>query len=770
MRTKTGPISGEASGSRNGLVRRRLTALAVVAAMLVLGGSALVGVEAQASAVKQPGYTITDLGTLPGDTVSAGFGINDAGQAVGYSAGDDSAGSGQPVLFSGGTVIPLDPLSALFGFGGFGAALAINGSGEAVGYSANFWTEATSWAGGSAADLGALPSNPPPRESIAYGVDSTGQAVGYSQSDVKDLAPRPEGSIAVLFSGGSATSLGTLAGDTQSVAYSINASGQVVGYSQGASRQHAVLFTGGSFSDLGALPGDLNSAAFAINDAGQAVGYSGGVDGMRAALFVLGGVSDLGVLPGDTNSQALAIDSGGDAVGSSDRDGFHEHAVIFHQGRVIALDSLLPAGSGWTLQTASGINNSGQIVGQGSHDGQLRAFLLTPPPSGSAAALAGASSKPIVDPLIPAGPVGPPGSQTGPVPNITDPHPPKIYVHYDYMVMPGPKGHSDAPPPNAIRAVVASFANHGIQLVVDPKHVAIPERTVLAFHSPLDPAVAGPDAVDFFALKNSYFEASHPGEHYAIFSYYSVCDTDDRCIDASHDASIDCPFVGQAGCGEIVGQNFIVSLGASVFVAHAPSTSLFLLNGGTFMHELGHNLGLHHGGGIGPEPCIPPTCEDRPGYKPNYLSVMNYRYQTTGISSADTVGSNVADPALTRLDYSGQVLPTGGPTPGVLKELNGLDEPSGLGSGTADLFRYSDAAACAGHSSAPTNGPVDWNGDGDTTDTGVTADTNIADHNNVCGTFVNLNGHNDWADLLASLTGSASAKAAKAAAVFAVEP
>jgi len=36
----------------------------------------------------------------------------------------------------------------------------------------------------------------------------------------------------------------------------------------------------------------------------------------------------------------------------------------------------------------------------------------------------------------------------------------------------------------------------------------------------------------------------------------------------------------------------------------------------TFMHELGHNLGLRHGG-----------FEDD-NYKPNYLSIMNYRYDT----------------------------------------------------------------------------------------------------------------------------------------------
>lgn len=40
---------------------------------------------------------------------------------------------------------------------------------------------------------------------------------------------------------------------------------------------------------------------------------------------------------------------------------------------------------------------------------------------------------------------------------------------------------------------------------------------------------------------------------------------------------------------------------------------------GTFMHELGHTLGLNHGG------------QDGDNYKPNYLSIMNYSFQSDGL-------------------------------------------------------------------------------------------------------------------------------------------
>jgi hypothetical protein len=47
---------------------------------------------------------------------------------------------------------------------------------------------------------------------------------------------------------------------------------------------------------------------------------------------------------------------------------------------MVDLNSLIDPSSGWVLLQAIGINDSGQIVGQGQFDGQTRAFLLTPVP------------------------------------------------------------------------------------------------------------------------------------------------------------------------------------------------------------------------------------------------------------------------------------------------------------------------------------------------------------------------------------------------------
>ena len=80
-----------------------------------------------------------------------------------------------------------------------------------------------------------------------------------------------------------------------------------------------------------------------------------------------------------------------------------------------------------------------------------------------------------------------------------------------------------------------------------------------------------------------------------------------------------------SGQGEIFGNDFMVTLGAWPSETGLPVGKV---NDqiGTFLHELGHNFGLDHGGG-NPLP-VDARIEN---YKPNYLSVMNYSFQVSGI-------------------------------------------------------------------------------------------------------------------------------------------
>ncbi len=134
--------------------------------------------------------------------------------------------------------------------------------------------------------------------------------------------------------------LGTLAGGVTSIANSINATGVIVGQSDGTStggHWHAVMWdTAKKILDLGTIAGGNYSIAFAINDSSEVVGY------------------------GNLSNNAA-------------------HAMIWTSaGGMKDLNSLIPASSGWVLINANAINNLGQITGYGLINGRNHAFLLTP--------------------------------------------------------------------------------------------------------------------------------------------------------------------------------------------------------------------------------------------------------------------------------------------------------------------------------------------------------------------------------------------------------
>ena len=75
---------------------------------------------------------------------------------------------------------------------------------------------------------------------------------------------------------------------------------------------------------------------------------------------------------------ANGINAYGQVVGSSATSSTGYHAFLYDGGPMVDLNSLLPPASGWELTGAQGINDAGQIVGAGIHDGQTHAFLLPP--------------------------------------------------------------------------------------------------------------------------------------------------------------------------------------------------------------------------------------------------------------------------------------------------------------------------------------------------------------------------------------------------------
>lgn len=78
-------------------------------------------------------------------------------------------------------------------------------------------------------------------------------------------------------------------------------------------------------------------------------------------------------------------------VGYSDLSGTSgtDHAFLYSGGAMTDLNTLIDPTSGWILQQATAINDSGWIVGFGTNSlGQAHAFLLTPTPEPSTAVIA----------------------------------------------------------------------------------------------------------------------------------------------------------------------------------------------------------------------------------------------------------------------------------------------------------------------------------------------------------------------------------------------
>ena len=157
-----------------------------------------------------------------------------------------------------------------------------------------------------------------------------GDPVRPVQRTPHDRGPRAD--VAAASGAWTLLDLGTIGGGTQSRASAINATGQVVGFTEtqaGSYFEHAFRWTRATgMQDLGTLPGGTWSEASGINAAGQVVGWStppevgpNGLLGGHAFLWTqAGGMQDLGTLPGDHVSRAWAINASGTVVGAGYRD------------------------------------------------------------------------------------------------------------------------------------------------------------------------------------------------------------------------------------------------------------------------------------------------------------------------------------------------------------------------------------------------------------------------------------------------------------------
>ena len=420
----------------------------------------------------------------------------------------------------------------------------------------------------------------------------------------------------------------------------------------------------------------------------------------------------------DGNLVGISIGSGGSKIWDPNNGVRDFKQVLLEEGATGV--------GGWTLLAITDMSPDGlNLVGYGFNpSGQIEAYLAKLPPSDADGDglfddweingipytdSNGVEQRYVLD-IDGDGPHAP-----------ADPNHKDLFVEIDAMDGPGL-----APSLGDLAPVITAFANAPVGNPDGQKgitlHVLIDQTDV--------PTEDFPNAfVEFDLLKPLYFgtvdEQSDP-ESVAI-------------LDAKRQAYRYCMFANTilnstiSGIGELPGNDFIVNLGGWTTPGGTSQQKA-----GTFMHELGHTLGLRHGGA------------DDIHYKPNYYSVMNYNWQTP--KSWQTPGSWPLSPG--RRGYSNFELPA--LHEGVLIECDGLGATSGQ---FPALFvvphNTHDQATAPVVVQSHMTGGINWDDDLMTSCTGdptVAVDVNHLFDDRVAGDLASpgqvLAGHNDWSALV----------------------
>lgn len=198
-----------------------------------------------------------------------------------------------------------------------------------------------------------------------------------------------------------------------------------------------------------------------------------------------------------------------------------------------------------------------------------------------------------------------------------DPRRKDLLLEHDWVVdQNGCSSHSHRPSAAALQQISAVFAaapianpdgSLGIHVIHDVGQspllvggslVSLPEGTI---QEDLDS--------DYFSRRSNNFDSRRIGYfHYVLHAHRYTT------------------FPNSTGYAEILGDDIIVSMQCEM----ATDAGAWARN--TLLHELGHNLGLRHGGDT--------NCN----HKPNYNSVMNYDYQRAGVDTdCDSLGDAVMD-------------------------------------------------------------------------------------------------------------------------------
>jgi probable HAF family extracellular repeat protein len=345
--------------------------------LVVLAGTCVV-------AVAQP-YPVTGIGNLSGGP-SIAWGISSA--------------SGQPVVGETDTNNSLTYRACTFttsmlavntgsGPGGFftpKTAFRINSNPATLihvgsGQSASLSTRAFRTNGGVTFEIGTVLGL---QNSEAHGVNFGGTVVGTSWAS-NSSPGNSSGSWGFKWVPTSPSSdTGAMNPIALHAAYDVNDSGIAVGVYNGQAARSDINTL--LVSSLGSLGGTMAGAALANNNAGAAVGFSSAASAssFRHAFRWTsgGGMQDIHpvVLGATAESFAHDINSAGVVVGKfhGTGTGSNGHAFIYNPASGIwkDLNTWLPSGSGWVLESAEGISDGNCIVGRGKRNGQTEGFKM----------------------------------------------------------------------------------------------------------------------------------------------------------------------------------------------------------------------------------------------------------------------------------------------------------------------------------------------------------------------------------------------------------
>jgi probable HAF family extracellular repeat protein len=233
-------------------------------------------------------------------------------------------------------------------------ASGVNDRGEVIGLSGPHAPVAVAWTRDGLVELGALLASEP--DSVAYSINKRGDIVGDSLFSRSTFPVQRHGFV---WRDGVMADLGTLPGRTDSYANAINDRGEIAGTAYGTLvDSNLVLWSEGAIHDLGAVRA---SSAWVtdMNNRRQIVGYASFGSFSRPFLWQDGVFTYLPSLVESRSSFPQSINDRGEIAGSSEAPDGTRHAVLWRDGAIVDL-GLLP---GSFNTAATSINERGQVVG-----------------------------------------------------------------------------------------------------------------------------------------------------------------------------------------------------------------------------------------------------------------------------------------------------------------------------------------------------------------------------------------------------------------------